>query len=60
MRVVLVRLKILTLYIFDNYDVKADEIWMNKDWFYVPTCGSFVEGRNAIRKQPYTMDNYTI
>lgn len=34
--------------ISDNYGVNADEIWMNRNWYYMTAYGSLCDGEKAI------------
>ena len=34
--------------ISDNYGVNADEIWMNRNWYYMTAYSSLCDGEKAI------------
>ena len=43
--------------ICDDYDVNADETWINGDWFYTTKYGVFVDEGKATERSP--LDNLT-
>ena len=45
---------------FDDYGVNANEIWMNKDWFYRSKYAVFGAGGKATsRSPPYNLKSFT-
>ena len=45
-------IKILHYSYCSYYGVKADEKWMNRDWFYATAYGSFSDGGKATERSP--------